>query len=101
MTGPGAAIYIPPHCKHCGEPLTQWKDIAAAMESMIENAAPGMKPMLRQAIDEIRDLRNKIQIPTRVNWRWPSKFEYMGEDCDDLLRDAHLYRDSQAKPVDR
>lgn len=48
------------HCKHCGAELMHWPDIALAMESMIDVAPVGVKPMFRQAIDEILALRNAV-----------------------------------------
>lgn len=41
-------------------PLPKWIDIADAMEELIGSAPDGIKPIFRQAIDEIRMLRNLI-----------------------------------------
>jgi hypothetical protein len=38
-----------------------WDDIAAAMEELIGSAPAGIKPIFRQAIDEIRELRLDAQ----------------------------------------
>jgi hypothetical protein len=46
-------------CGYCGSMLPQWTDIAAALEHALQTheIQAGLRPMLIQAIREIRDLR--------------------------------------------
>lgn len=76
----------PTYCKECGSLEMKWTDIAQAMEEMIDVAPTGIKPMFRQAIDEIRKLRTQ-------SWpSYPIVTTYEGIDLKDLYRDAMSYR---------
>ena len=46
-------------CKECGAVLPYWNDIATALEQMldVEGMPLGLKPMIRQAIEELREER--------------------------------------------
>lgn len=46
-------------CAYCGSMLPQWTDIAAALEESLKSheIGSGLRPMLIQAIREIRELR--------------------------------------------
>lgn len=97
----------------------RWPDIAGAMESMLElpDIKPGLIPMMRQAIDEIRQLRKRISpyggdkdvwiCPHMIQGRAgdkcgycgdgpcrtiPMVTTYLGERMEDLYRDAMRYR---------
>lgn len=75
-------------CEHCGGGLDEWKDIAIAMEQTITSAPPGLKPMMRQAVDEIRELREKV----RLQRDWPMVQMYHGIAIEDLYREATACR---------
>jgi hypothetical protein len=66
----------PTYCKQCGSLQMHWPDIAKAMEEMIDVAPSGVKPMFRQAIDEIRELRKAA---------WPYAGEVGEKDKDVLI----------------
>lgn len=76
------------YCKYCGTVEMKWTDIAKAMEDMIDVAPNGVKPMFRQAIDEIRELREKV----RVQREWPTIQTYQGYPLEELHRDAMSWR---------
>jgi hypothetical protein len=48
-------------CEYCGQILPEWTDIAAAIEQALKSheIPNGLRPMLIQAMREIRDLRRK------------------------------------------
>lgn len=76
------------HCKECGGEILHWVDIASAMEVMLElpSIPPGLVPMMRQAIDEIRKLRTQSW-PT-----YPIVTKYEGFYLKDIYRDAMKWR---------
>ena len=41
-------------CQMCGADLPEWSDIAGALEESLKDAPIGMRPMLLQAIRELR-----------------------------------------------
>lgn len=47
-------------CKRCGQRLPEWTDIAAALECALETEIPdGLRPMLLQAIYELRERKGR------------------------------------------
>lgn len=88
------------YCKQCGSVQMRWPDIAQAMEEMIDVAPNGVKPLFRQAIDEIRELRKRelsVNGP-RPYFPYPMKYTFRDENCDDLYRDAMRYRQMMRDP---
>lgn len=75
-------------CKECGCEVPHWADIAAVLEEMlgVPTLAPGLAPMLRQAVDEIRKLRSRVAFDSQIVTK------YNGERLEDLYRDAMQYR---------
>jgi hypothetical protein len=52
----------PTYCRTCGQKLPEWIDIADALEETLRDAGnipPGLRPMLLQAISELRELRHR------------------------------------------
>lgn len=49
------------NCDHCGQMLPRWDDVAAALEDALRTweVPNGLRPMIIQAITEIRDLRRE------------------------------------------
>jgi hypothetical protein len=49
------------NCEHCGQMLPRWDDVAAALEEGLRTweIPNGLRPMIIQAIDELRDLRRE------------------------------------------
>lgn len=50
-------------CPHCGTEMPEWQDIAGALESLLTSDAlsEGIRPMLIQAVRELRELKAAAQ----------------------------------------
>lgn len=68
--------------------MPHWVDIAQSLELVTPDAPIGLKPMLRQAVDEIRRLREE----RRIEREWPTIKTYMGVTLDELWR---VYNEQQ------
>jgi hypothetical protein len=68
-------------CPRCGSQPLRWTDIAAAMDQMLSVAPPGLRPMMIQAAEEIREARWIIQqAEDAINDRCWDSIKYRARD---------------------
>ena len=55
--------FEPADCGLCGQMLPRWDDIAAALDEALHiwDIPKGLRPMIIQAVTEIREMRDRVR----------------------------------------